>query len=237
MRRIALLLALGAVAAAPPAAADARAKVRVMVVGKSAVLAGPQRVALKARTARVAGKRCSIGRATPLSVLAGTGVPFRLQDYGACSAGRATPARSTSAGSAPTARAGTDGWVYKVGRRAGSGGAADPGRLVRHRAAAARGPAGALVLVRQGRRRLLPADARGHARAHARGAGRGALVTVRGYDDSGAGVPVEGAVVNLGESTALTGAGRRRDRDGARGRRPPAAGRPSPAASSRSPCG
>ena len=97
-----------------------------MVVGKSAVLAGPERVALKARTARVGGKRCSIGRATPLSVLAGTGVSFSLKDYGACSR------RARDAGSlyvrkiGPDRERGRDGWVYKVGRRAGSAGAADP---------------------------------------------------------------------------------------------------------------
>ncbi len=207
MRRIALLLALGAVAAAPPAAADARAKVRVMVVGKSAVLAGPQRVALKARTALVAGRRCSIGRATPLSVLAGTGVPFRLRDYGACSS------RARDAGSlyvsriGPDRESGTDGWVYKVGRRAGSGGAADPagsfgtGRLLR---------AGQRVLwfwcVKDAadscQRTLEVTPARTRAAP-----GEALSVTVRGYDDSGAGVPVEGAVVNLGESSALTGAG------------------------------
>jgi hypothetical protein len=126
MTRIVLLLLTGAVLAAP-AAAEARARVEVMVVGKSAVLAGPERVALKSRTARVGGKRCSIGRATPLSVLAGTGVSFRLRDYGACSR------RARDAGSlyvskiGPDRERGNDGWVYKVGRRAATAGAADTG--------------------------------------------------------------------------------------------------------------
>jgi hypothetical protein len=125
MKRAGLLLLTGIALAAAPAAADARAKVEVMVVGKSAVLAGPERVALKARSVRVGGKRCAVGRATPLSVLAGTGVSFSVRDYGACSR------RPRDAGSlyvsriGPDRERGRDGWVYKVGRRTGSAGAAD----------------------------------------------------------------------------------------------------------------
>jgi hypothetical protein len=204
MRRIAALIL--AVAVAAPAAADARAKVHVMVVGKSAVLAGPERVALKARSARVSGRRCSIGRATPLSVLAGTGVSFRLRDYGACS-DRARDAGSLYVSKiGPDRASGTDGWVYKVGRRAGSGGAADPA-----------GSFGTGRLLRAGRRVLwfwcvkdaadscqrtlevTPASAQVAAGAPLR-------VTVRGYDDAGDGVPVEAATVRLGDAQALTGA-------------------------------
>jgi hypothetical protein len=205
MRRIVPLLLAGAAFAAP-AAADARPKVDAMVVGKSAVLAGPERVALKARTARVGGKRCAIGRATPLSVLAGTGVSFSLKDYGACSR------RARDAGSlyvrkiGPDRERGTDGWVYKVGRRAGSGGAADPagsfgtGRLLRR---------GQQVLwfwcVKDAadscQRTLEVAPARKRVEP-----GTALEVTVRGYDDSGKGVRVEGATVRLGDSAALTGA-------------------------------
>ena len=207
MRRIALIVAVAAVAAAPPAAADARAKVRAMVVGKSAMLAGPQRVALKARTARVGGRRCSIGRATPLSVLAGTGLPFRLRDYGACS-DRARDAGSLYVSKiGPDRESGTDGWVYKVGRRAGSGGAADPagsfgdGRLLRDGQRVlwfwcvkdAADSCQRTLEVTPARTRVAPGEA--------------LSVKVRGYDDSGAGVPVEGAVVTLGGSAAQTGPG------------------------------
>ena len=53
-------------------------------------------------------------------------MPFRLRDYGACSR------RARDAGSlyvrqiGPDRERGRDGWVYKVGSRAGSTGAADP---------------------------------------------------------------------------------------------------------------
>jgi hypothetical protein len=202
-RLVPILLGL---ALAAPAAAQARAKVDVMVVGKSAVLAGPERVALKARTASVGGERCAIGRATPLSVLAGTGVPFRLKDYGACSR------RASDAGSlyvrqiGPDREGGRDGWVYKVGNRAGSAGAADPagsfgtGRKLR---------AGQRVLwfwcVKDAadscQRTLQVVPER---RTSAPGAPL--RVTVRGYDDNGSGVLVEGATVRLGGATAITGA-------------------------------
>jgi len=217
VKRLALILA-GVALAAAPGTAEARAKVHVMVVGKSAVLAGPERVALKARTARVGGQRCSIGRATPLSVLAGTGVSFNLKDYGACSR------RARDAGSlyvrkiGPDREQGTDGWVYKVGRRAGSSGAADPA-----------GSFGDGRKLRRGQRVLwfwCVKDAADscqrtlEVKPDAKRVEPGAAlrVTVRGYDDNGKGERVEGALVRLGGSAALTGA------DGAATVTAPAAG-------------
>ena len=123
MKPLLLALLAGAVLAAPASAAS----VDVMVVGKRDVLAPAHKVALKARSATVDGRRCALGRATPLSVLAGAGVPFTVRDYGSCSR------RARDAGSlyvqriGPDAARGRDGWVYKVGNRSGSAGAADPG--------------------------------------------------------------------------------------------------------------
>jgi hypothetical protein len=204
VRRLALVLVGAALAA--PAAAEARAKVDVMVVGKSAVLAGQQRVALKARTARVAGRRCAIGSATPLSALAGTHVSFRLKDYGACSRSARDAGALYVRQIGPDRESGRDGWVYKVGNRAGSTGGADPS-----------GPFGTGRTLRDGQRVLWfwcvkdAADfcqrtlaVKPARRASAPGAPL--RVTVRGYDDNGAGVPVEGATVRLGDATALTGA-------------------------------
>ena len=215
-RRLALILA-GAVLAAP-AAAEARGKVDVMVVGRSSVLVPAERVALKARTAPVSGRRCSVGAATPLSVLAGTGVAFRLRDYGACSR------RARDAGSlyvrriGPDGERGSDGWVYKVGRRSGSSGAADPagsfgdGRRLR---------AGQQVLwfwcvkdAADACQRTLETSA-----AASVAPGAPLAVTVRGYDEQGKGVRIAGATVTLGGATATTGA------DGVATVTAPAAGR------------
>ena len=202
--RLAVLIAVAA-GLALPAAAGARAKVDVMVVGKSALLAGPQRVALKPRTARVGGRRCALGSRTPLSALAGTSVSFRLRDYGACSL------RARDAGSlyvakiGPDREIGADGWVYKVGNRAGSGGAADPS-----------GSFGTGRLLRDGQRVLWfwcvkdASDAcqRTLAITPARSTsapGAPLRVAVRGYDDNGAGVAVAGATVTLAGASAVSG--------------------------------
>ena len=205
MRRLVLSGVMGALLCAP-VPAEARAKVDLMVVGKRAVLAGPERVALKARSAKVAGERCSLGRATPLSVLAGVGVTFGLTDYGSCSR------RARDAGSlyvrriGPDRERGSDGWVYKVGRRSGSAGAADPagsfgtGRRLR---------GGQRVLwfwcVKDAQdlcQRTLEVTPAGQAVM----AGRPLRVTVRGYDEAGSGVPVQSATVRVGDATAITGA-------------------------------
>jgi hypothetical protein len=208
VKRLALLIAAGACAApaVPAPVAEARSRVEVMVVGKSRVLAGPERVALKARTARVGRKRCALGRATPLSALAGTGASFRVRDYGSCSR-RARDAGSLYVREIEGDReAGSDGWVYKVGRKSGTGGAADPagsfgtGRTLR---------AGQRVLWfwcvkdRSGacQRTLEVSSSRSVA------PGADLRVTVRGYDEQGRGAGIAGATVRLGAATALTGAG------------------------------
>ena len=200
MRR--LVLASVVLALAVPAPAGA-ASVQLMVVGKTRVLreAGPVR--LKARSVRVGGRRCAVGR-TPLSVLAGTRLKLRLRDYGAC--GRsARDAGSLYVRAVAGERAkGAAGWVYKVGRRAGTTGAGDPsgpfghGRLKR----------GAPVLwfwcAQSGGeacQRTLEVSSAGSVAA-----GGMLAVTVRGYDDNGNGAPVAGATVRLGSATAVTDA-------------------------------
>ena len=200
MRRLVLASAVLALALPAPAGA---ASVQLMVVGKTRVLreAGPVR--LKARSVRVGGRRCAVGR-TPLSVLAGTRLKLRLRDYGAC--GRsARDAGSLYVRAVAGERAkGAAGWVYKVGRRAGTTGAADPsgpfghGRLKR----------GARVLwfwcAQSGGeacQRTLEVSSAGSVAA-----GGMLAVTVRGYDDNGIGVPVAGATVRLGSVTAVTDA-------------------------------
>jgi hypothetical protein len=201
MRAPVLLAAL--LLAALPAPAGA-ATVQLMVVGKQRVLreAGPVR--LKARSVRVGGRRCAVGSATPVSVLAGAGLRLRLRDYGAC--GRSP----RDAGSLYVRQVGPDrargaaGWVYKIGRRAGTAGAADPAGPFGH------GPLrrGARVLwfwCRQDRdqacQRTLEVSS-----APAVASGTSLSVMVRGYDDNGRGVPMAGATVRLGASTATTDA-------------------------------
>ena len=198
MKPLLLALLAGAVLAAPASAAS----VDVMVVGKRDVLVPAHKVALKARSATVDGRRCALGKATPLSVLAGAGVPFAVRDYGACSR------RARDAGSlyvqriGPDVARGRDGWVYKVGNRSGSAGAADPG-----------GSFGTGRTLRAGQRVLWfwcvkdRRDACQRTLATTAHAAAGSVhVIVRGYDERGRGKPVAGATVRLGGATATTGA-------------------------------
>jgi hypothetical protein len=204
MRRRVLAAALTAAAAlaAAPAAAPA-ATVDVMVVGKASVLRGPKAVRLEQRRVKVGGRRCSVGRGTPLSALAAMGLPLKIRDSGACGS------RPRDSGGlyvfqvAGERERGTGGWVYKVGNRAGTAGAGDPS-----------GPFGGGGL-RAGQRLLWfwcrqagncqrTLDAvpdRTSVRP-----GEALRVAVRGYDDAGAGTAVAGATVRLGSATATTGA-------------------------------
>ena len=135
-----------------------------MVVGKTRVLREAAPVKLRARSVRVGGRRCAVGRATPLSALAGTRLRLRLRDYGSCSRSPADAGSLYVRQVGPDRAGGPRGWVYKVGHRAGTTGAADPS-----------GPFGTGRRLRGGRLLWfwclqdraggLPADARGAARA------------------------------------------------------------------------
>ena len=193
-------LLVGVVVLAAPAPAGA-ATVDLMVVGKDKVLREAAPVKLKPRSLRVGGRRCAVGRATPLSVLAGTRLPVRLKDYGSCGRSPRDAGALYVTQVGPDRRGGPAGWVYKLGRRAGTTGAADPA-----------GPFGNGRTLRRGARVLWfwCVQARGAAcqrtlevSSPSTVALGGLLpVTVRGYDDNGRGVPVAGATVRLGASIA-----------------------------------
>lgn len=201
---VAVLLGLAVPAPAPaPAVAVAS---QVMVVGDERVLRTPVSVTLRARTVSVGGRRCAAGRATPLSVLAGSRLRLRLRDYGSC--GR-SPRNSgglfvTSVGS--EANRGNDGWVYKVGRRSGTAGAADPGGSFGN-GRRLRGSDRVLWFwcVQDGQQhcqRTLEATPERSV------VDRGAQlrVRVRAYDDFGRAVPAAGAIVRLSTARAVVGA-------------------------------
>jgi hypothetical protein len=204
VRRVLLaLLAAGGVAlgAAP---AEAARTVHLMVVGKTSVLAGPQKVRLVDRTVPVGAKRCATGARTPLSALAAAKLPLAFIDYGDCSRQPAESASLYVRAVAGERAAGSDGWVYKVGHRVGTTGAADPS-----------GPFGDGRRLRTGQKVLwfwCVTDAAGSCqrtlavtapRAVAPGATFQARV--RGYDEDGRGVPVAGVEVAPGSVTDTDG--------------------------------
>jgi hypothetical protein len=203
MRRIALIAVAVAVAAPAPAVA---ATVDVMVVGKTRVLRGLKQVKLKPRTVKVSGKRCRVLAATPLSVLAATHLKLGFRDYGSCGKRPRDAGGLYVTAVAGEREKGNGGWVYKVGRRAGTTAAADPA-----------GSFGTGHRLRGGQRITwfwceLQSSGSCQRTLEARpdrtsaAPGEALRVTVRGYDDQGKGVTVQGATVRLGSASAVSGA-------------------------------
>jgi hypothetical protein len=194
------LLVLVLAAAAVPATASAT-EVEVMVVGKDRVLRAPAEVRLKVRTVKVAGRRCRIGAATPRSVLAATKLKLGLRDYGHCGRRPRDAAGLYVTRIRREREKGRGGWVYKVGRRTPSLGAADMSRRLRDGQRVTwfwceqddSGGCQRSLEVRPERTTAAP--------------GETLRVTVRGYDDQARGLPVEGATVTLGSATAVSDAG------------------------------
>jgi hypothetical protein len=203
MRRVALVVLALAVAAPAPAPA---ASVDVMVVGKQRLLRGPKHVTLKARTVKVGHRRCRVLGATPLSVLAAMHLELRFRDYGRCGKRPADAAGLYVTSVAGEREKGRGGWVYKVGRRAGTTAAGDPA-----------GPFGTGHRIHGGQRvtwfwceqkRSGSCQRTLEARPARTSVAPGATlrVAVRGYDDFGRGVAVTGAAVRLGSASAVTDA-------------------------------
>jgi hypothetical protein len=212
----ALLAAICTVAAADAgarndavAAASVTPRVKLMVAGRAGVLLAPKTVTARGALIPVPGRgRCAIASGTALAALEAARrvrlLTYRLRDEGSCS-------RNANDGGSlfvtridSDANAGRDGWVYKVGRRTGTTGAADPSGPF----GAGRIRSGAQVLwfyCRLSRvdhcQRSLELAAPGRVAA-----GASFRVRVRGYDDNGHGIAVEGAVVSLGPARGVTGA-------------------------------
>ena len=172
-----------------------------MVVGKERVLRAPTEVRLKVRTVKVAGRRCRVGAATPLSVLARhASCKLGLRDYGRCGKRPRDAAGLYVTRVKREREKGRGGWVYKVGRRTPSLGAADLTRRLRD------GQRVTWFWCEQddsgGCQRTLEARPDRTTAAP----GETLTVTVRGYDDQGRGIAVEGATVTLGSATAISDA-------------------------------
>lgn len=116
-------VALAAAAGGAPAAQAAKApRVQAMVVDRSGDVFGPRTVRASRTTVRSSGRRCRVAPGLGLSVLAA------LRRAG----GPSFRARGGCGGSLYVFQVGSDreagrgGWVYKVGRKIGTVGAADP---------------------------------------------------------------------------------------------------------------
>ncbi len=185
--------------ASPPAAVAAAPKVQQLVVFRDGQ-ALQKMTGTGTTTVRVRARRCTAGGGTALAALVrsrpGT---LRLRDFGRCSTRPSDSAGLLVTGIRTDRNRGQRGWVYKVGHRAATAGAGDTG-----------GPFGRGRL-RAGQRVtwfycLRAGDCQRTLGVKTSSTAGGVVATVRGYDDAGDGVPVEGASVSAGGVTGLTGA-------------------------------
>jgi hypothetical protein len=197
--RALILGCLAALLTASPAGAAAPV-VEQMVVFRDGD-AVTRTVAAKQVRVRVGGRRCTAGEGTALAALVRSRVGrLGLRDYGSCS----TRARDSAGLFVYSIRGernrGQDGWVYKVGNRGATAGAADPsGAFGRGRLKRGQRVTWFFCRLRDGGcQRTLGLEARVEPGA--------VSVTVRGYDDEGRGVPVAGATVSAGPVSAVSGA-------------------------------
>ena len=199
MRRALLIAGLMAVGVGSPAQA-APPKIGQLVVFRDGS-AQTKTVSTRATPVSVAGRRCTAGDRTALAALVRSKPgKLRLHDFGSCtrraSDGGGLFVRSIGG----DANRGQNGWVYKVGRRAASAGAADPG-----------GPFGR-GLLRAGQRvtwfycRLRDGGCQRTLELKLTTQPGTLIATVRGYDDQGDGVAVAGAEVSVGGASAQTDA-------------------------------
>jgi hypothetical protein len=150
---------------------------------------------------RVGGRRCAAGDGTALAALVRTRPGrLRLRDFGSCSRRPRDSGGLFVAGIGPDRNRGQNGWVYKVGRRSATAGAADPS-----------GPFGSGRLRTRARVtwfycRLQAGGCQRTLEVRARAVPGGLSARVVGYDDEGRGVPVEAATVSAATVTAMTGA-------------------------------
>jgi hypothetical protein len=125
----------GAFAGVPAGAAAAPAPiVSVSVATKAGVLVGPIAVRAKQTTLRVDGRRCTVAAGTPLAALIALRAKAKapavgsltVRDYGGCGKRPSSSARLYLTAIGADRASGPDGWIYAVGDRSGSTGAADP---------------------------------------------------------------------------------------------------------------
>ena len=198
-------------AALPPAAAaslppgspaDLSPKVDQMVVFR----AGTEKArSVRARrvTVQVRGRRCVVARGTPLAALVVSRVArLRMRDFGHCSRLQERDSASLFvSGIGPDLNAGQDGWTYKVGRKAGTTGAADPSGPFGH----GRLRTGAHVLwfychlTGSSCQRTLSFTGVSTSSPGA------VVVRVGAYNDDGRGIPAAGATVHVDRASGVTG--------------------------------
>ena len=149
---IAAALALAGAAAAPAESAPRFDQLVVFRDGDAEERHGRHRAHVRTRAG---DHRCRVPKATPLAALVRSEVAeLGILDF----SGSCDPASLFVSRIGPNKNRGQSGWVYKVGNRQGTTGAADPSGALRQRAADAPRPGHMVLLRLRGRR--LPAHTR-----------------------------------------------------------------------------
>jgi hypothetical protein len=198
--RSAVGLAMATAALAAVAAAPAEAKIRQMIVFRSGK-ALTKNVSTRSVHVKVGRKRCAVASRTPLAALFRSH-PGRigLRDFGSCSRHPRDATGLFVRSIRKDRNRGRRGWEYKVGRKAGTTGAADPS-----------GPFGTGRRLRSGQRVvwfycvLRSAGCQRTLAVRMTPETGGLTAKVVGYDDEGRGVTVAGATVKGGGTSARTG--------------------------------
>jgi hypothetical protein len=200
VRRALLIVGLLAVGVGSPAQA-APPKISQLVVFRDGSAQTKTAVSTRATKVSVAGRRCTAGDGTAMAALVRSKPgKLRLHDFGSCTRKASDGAGLFVRSIGGDANRGQNGWVYKVGRRAASAGAADPG-----------GPFGR-GLLRAGQRvtwfycRMRDGGCQRTLELELTTQPGTLIATVRGYDDQGDGVAVAGAEVSAGGASAQTDA-------------------------------
>ena len=147
---------------------------------------------------RVGRKRCAVGSRTALAALVRVRPGhIRLRDFGSCSRHARDAGGLYVSAIGKEAERGRGGWVYKVGRKAATAGAADPS-----------GAFGNGLLRRRQRVTwfycLQAGNCQSTLELRTRFEGATAVVSVRAYGDDGKGKPAAGAEILGGGASAVT---------------------------------
>jgi hypothetical protein len=206
-KHVLAVLTAGLASAGPAVAAPA---VETMVVGRSGTLIAAQTVTAAATNVSAAGRQCALAAATPLAALVAVTAPRRvalgLHDYGHCDARAADSGQLFVNSIDGQSNSGQNGWEYKVGRVAGTTGAADTSGALGNGRLLASGQQLLWFWCRStdgGCQRTL-----GIKVSYPSGrlqAGGALTVSVSGYDNEGRGRPVAAASISFGATSAPTG--------------------------------
>jgi hypothetical protein len=198
--RVTASIAAAAAALAVAAPAAAAPTVHQLVVFRSGSFK-QKTVRAKEAHVRVGHKRCAVAAGTPLAALVTSRVAkIGLHDFGSCSSRARDGSGLFVRKLGPDANADQNGWVYKVGHKGGSAGAADPSGPFGH----GRLRSGADVLWFYCRMQPSGSCQRTLSLDKVNAQTGGVLVQAGAYNDQGRRIPAVRVTVHVDSATGVT---------------------------------